>query len=444
MSAFDRVTATALEQMEPLGVPGVAIGVLQGGQTTTVGLGVTNVEHPLPVDATTIFRIASITKTFTATAVMRLVDAGKLELDAPLRRYVPELRLADADATARATLRHCLNHYGGWTGDVFDDFGRGDDALARYVEHMAEVPHLTPLGQTWSYNNAGFSLAGRAIETATGQTYEAAIGELLLDPLGLERTFFFAEDAVTHRVAVGHAPLAEGPRVMRPWTLPRAGNPMGGLLSCVEDLLRWARFHLGDGAGLLRRESLDHMHAALLPAGSLADAIGVAFMTHLVDATPTIGHGGSWLGQMSSLRLVPSRDFAVVVLTNGHRGGELHGQVTAAALHEHLGLSAPSRPRLTLDAKQLAAYAGLYTARLDDVELSVNEGALWVEQTRRLDLMGARPSPPVPPPVRLAFVEEDRVVGLDAPSRGARGEFVRAADGTIEWFRWGGRIHRRA
>jgi CubicO group peptidase (beta-lactamase class C family) len=452
-AAFERVGTVVREGMERLGVPGVALGVWHQGRALTAGFGVHNVEYPRPVEPSTLFRVASITKTFTATAVMRLVEQGRLDLDAPLRRFVPDLRLADRDATERATLRHCLDHRGGWTGDVFDDFGRGDDALARYVAHMADVPQLTPLGEVWSYNNAGFCLAGRAVELATGLTFERAVQELLLEPLGLARTFFFAEDVVTHQVAAGHVALDDGPRVIRPWLVPRAGHAMGGLISCVDDLLRWARFHLGDGTApadgaagptrLLRRETLDHMHAALAPAGSLADAIGVAFQTSHVADVPTVGHGGNWLGQLSSLRLVESRDFAVVVLTNGHRGAELHGEVTAAALEAHLGLAPPPRRLLDLPADRLGEHAGAYQAVIDDVVLSIRDGALVLEQIRRLDLMAARPLTPPPPSVRLGFVAEDRVVGLDPPYTGARGEFLRAPDGQIVWFRWGGRIHRR-
>src|SRR5262245_61104042 len=124
--AFDRVGAVVRAAMASFGVPGVALGVWHDGQVRMAGFGVHNVEHRLPAGPTTLFRVASITKTFTASAVMRLVEQGRLELDAPLRRFVPDLRLADPEATERATLRHCLNHYGGWTGDVFDDFGRGD------------------------------------------------------------------------------------------------------------------------------------------------------------------------------------------------------------------------------------------------------------------------------------------------------------------------------
>src|SRR5207244_1574033 len=113
---------------------------------------VTNLEHPLPVDADTLFQIASITKTMTATVIMRLVERGVLDLDAPVRRYLPEFKLRDDDVAKRATLRHLVTHTGGWLGDCFADFGKGDDALALYVAAMAELEQLTPLGEIWHYS----------------------------------------------------------------------------------------------------------------------------------------------------------------------------------------------------------------------------------------------------------------------------------------------------
>ena len=87
---------------------------------------------------------------------MRLVESGVLDLDAPIRNYLPDFRMRDADVTARVTMRHLMTHTGGWEGDYFLDTGDGDDALERYVAAMAELPQLTPLGTQWSYNNAAF------------------------------------------------------------------------------------------------------------------------------------------------------------------------------------------------------------------------------------------------------------------------------------------------
>src|SRR5690349_22145886 len=111
--AFRQLCDYVAVWMAEHGVPGVAVGVLRDGREYTGGFGITNVEAPVPVDANTLFQIGSITKTFTATVAMRLVEAGKLDIDAPIRRYLPDLKLRDETATARATLRHVFSHTGG-------------------------------------------------------------------------------------------------------------------------------------------------------------------------------------------------------------------------------------------------------------------------------------------------------------------------------------------
>src|SRR3954453_11018629 len=141
--------------MEVVGIPGCAIGVLDGGDENLRGLGVTSVEHALEVDGDTLFQTGSITKTFTGTVAMRLVEEGRLELDAPVRTYVPELRLQDEDVAARVTMRHLLTHTGGWVGDYFDDTGRGDDALALMCQRLAGVRQEAPLSGLWGENNRG-------------------------------------------------------------------------------------------------------------------------------------------------------------------------------------------------------------------------------------------------------------------------------------------------
>src|SRR6266508_2035495 len=172
--------ADAVEQaMGRFMVPGVAVGILADDRTLMAGFGVTNVEHPLPVTAQTLFQIGSITKTFVATAIMRLVEAGALALDVPVRTYLPAFRLADQTVAERVTLRHLLTHTAGWDGDYDADFGDGDDALERVVESMDLVPQLTVPGSVFAYNNAGFYVVGRLIEVVTGQPFESAMHELV-------------------------------------------------------------------------------------------------------------------------------------------------------------------------------------------------------------------------------------------------------------------------
>src|SRR5690606_32934919 len=151
---------------------GVAVGILHDSRERMAGIGFTSVENPLPVTADTLFQIGSTTKTITGTILMQLVEKGLLDLDEPVRTYLPELRLADKAAEEGVTPRHLITHMGGWMGDYFSDTGDGDDALTRYVAEMAELPQVTPTGSIWSYNNAGFGLAGRLIEVITGNSYE--------------------------------------------------------------------------------------------------------------------------------------------------------------------------------------------------------------------------------------------------------------------------------
>ena len=160
------------------------------GQETYACHGVTSVDNPLPVDQDTLYVLGSVTKTYTATALMRLVAEGRVELDAPVRRYVPELRLADEQAAAEVTVLNLLNHTSGldWRIDV--DTGEGDDALAREVAKLAELKLVAPPGARASYSQAGYNLAGRIVEKVTGLTYERAVASLLLEPLGLSHSFF--------------------------------------------------------------------------------------------------------------------------------------------------------------------------------------------------------------------------------------------------------------
>ncbi|RLT43084.1 MAG: class A beta-lactamase-related serine hydrolase [Chloroflexi bacterium] len=444
------------DEMSRWRVPGVAVGILHNGQGYSAGFGVTNVLHPLPVDSDTLFQIGSTTKTVTATVAMRLVEAGKLELDAPIRGYLPELRLADESVAQRVTLRHCFTHTGGWLGDYFDDTGDGDDALARYVARMADLPQLTPLGEIWSYNNAGFGLAGRVIEAVTGQPYEQVARQLVLQPLGMEMSFFGAADAISHRCAVGHeimdAEDAQKARakVARPWALARNTNCVGGLISSVKDQLRYARFHLGDGTAesgerLLSPGSIALMQSELAAAGSGTKAVGVSWLLNEVAGVKTVAHGGATLGQMSAFLLAPTRNFAVTVLTNADRGRALHARVVKWALENIAGLVAPEPSLLSLSAAELTPYAGHYSAALSDLKVTV-EGARLILQVIPKGGFPKKDSPPgpTPPPAPAAFTAPDRLLITDGPSAGNRGDILRGHAGEIVWLRIGSRVHKRS
>jgi CubicO group peptidase (beta-lactamase class C family) len=424
-------------------IPGVAVGIWHDGKEYTNGYGVTNVEHPQPVDGDTLFQIGSTTKTFTGTLALRLAEMGKLDLDTPIRTYLPDLKLRDESVASRVTLRHCFTHTSGWAGDYFDDFGMGDDALARYVAAIADLPQQTPLGTLWSYNNSGFALAGRVIEIVTGKTYEEALKELLLDPLGLKMTFIFPQDVMTYNFAVGHNVIDSKPVVAREWALARAANPVGSIVSSAKDQLKYARFHLSDGSPLLKPESIRAMQT-VQTNGALDDKFGITWFIRDINGVRTFQHGGATNGQLSAFLFIPERNFALTILTNANRGGELHRQVASYILKEFLGIASGETKIVETTPAQLQEYVGRYNAQLADTEMVIKDNSLVMSQTPKGGFPKKDSPPgPTPPPSRLAFIGKDRVLALDEPFKDTQGEFLRNDDGKIAWFRFGGRIRQR-
>lgn len=445
---FTAFSEFILSEMRRLQVPGVAVGLYHDGREHLAGFGVTSVENPLPVTADTLFQIGSTTKTVTGTIVMRLVERGLIDLDAPVKTYVPELRLQDATAETTVTTRHLLTHMGGWLGDFFRETGNGDDALARYVAEMAALPQVVPVGTVWSYNNAGFGLAGRVIEAVTGQTYEAVAQELVLDPLEMDNSFFFPADVISHRFAVGHrVDEKDGPVVERPWALARSAHAVGGLCSSARDQVRYARFHLGDGSAprgerLLSSATMTAMQTAHC-AANLGREMGLSWILKEMDGVPTVLHGGATNGQLSAFVMVPSRDFAITVLTNAEEGGMLHDEVVRWAMGRYLGLFEPEMSYLTLEPAALEEYRGTYRARLSHLDFYVENGQPMVRSTPQGGFPDVdSPASPPPPPSRVAFFAPDRAIALDPPLINGKMEFLRDSAGRIIWLRTS-RLHRK-
>jgi CubicO group peptidase (beta-lactamase class C family) len=453
ISALDAKIAAA---MDAHGIPGVALGLLAGDQEYVKGYGITNVDYPVPVDGDTVFRVQSTTKTFTGTAIMRLVEQGKLDLDATVRTYLPDFVTADASAASKVTLRQLLNHTAGWWGDDFLDTGPGDDALARYVAAMADLPQLTPPGSVFAYNNAAIVVAGRIIEAVTGSTYEAAIKTLLLDPLGLDHSRFYSDGIVGFNVAAPHK-LVEGKPVIdiSGWAQPRSHDPTGGLISSARDQVRYARFHLGngradDGTPLLSPQSLIAMRSNPGPGGTLVvelNGMGVTWMLRpSAEGEVIVQHGGSGPGQYSGFIMVPSRGFAMTVLTNSEGGPKLLNELFADdwALRRFAGVSnLPATPQV-LAPGDLAPYDGRYAAyqideKGDQVEIELEFA------TRDGRLQGTQSIGDFSLDLGLAFYRQDYGIDLDAQGRppGTRSNFVRGPDGRIAWFSSHGRLFAR-
>ncbi len=440
---------------EELEVPGVGVGVVIGDEDHSAFHGVTSVEDPLPVDGNTLLQNGSTGKTYTSTTILRLVERGEMDLDAPVRTYVPELRLKDEQVARDVTLLHLLNHTAGWDGDLFENTGEGDDALERYVARMATIEQVTPLGSTASYNNASLALAGRAIEHVTGMIYEDAIRELVFEPLGMNRSYYFAKEIMTYRFAQGHRQNSDGTiEVTRPWELGRYGNPMGGAVTTVADQLTWARFHMGDGRAkdgtrVLSEEMLRRMQRPTVecPGNALGDAVGISWLLRDVEGLRVVAHGGDTAGQHSTFDMVPERHFAITSLTNcGPNGGEFNERIMRWAFEAYLGVRIEDPEPLHLDDETLSEYAGRYETIAVMADLTVADGLLIIDVTIRpevLEQLGEEPADEPPIPIGILPGEGDRYIVPDGPAKGMKGYFTRDGAGRIDGIHLGGRYAER-
>ncbi|OBF03480.1 penicillin-binding protein [Mycobacterium sp. ACS4054] len=461
--AFDELDAKINAGMAAYSIPGVAVAVWSGGREYVKGYGVTNVDYPLPVDGDTVFRIGSTTKTFTGTVMMRLVDQGEVDLDSPVRRYLPDFAVADRSASATVTVRQLLNHTAGWDGRDGQDFGPGDDAVARYVNAMARLPQLTPPGTAFAYNNSGLAVAGRIIELVTGTTYESAVRKLLLDPLQLAHTHYFSDQIIGLNVAASHK-VVDGKALVATefWAFPRSCNPTGGLMSTAREQLRYAQFHLGDGRApdgkrILSRQSLQAMRSNPGAGGTLfveLTGMGVTWMLRpSAENVTVVEHGGTWKGQRSGFVMVPDRNFAMTVLTNSDGGFHMINDLFACdwALHRFAGVTnLPAVPQ-HLGAADLAPYEGRYIAEQVSQNGSVEQTVIDFrardgQLAGTLDIVDAGADSQISTELGLAFYRSDYGLDLgpDNKPTGSRSNFVRGADGNIAWFcSQHGRLFRR-
>ena len=446
VSLQEKLTELATE----LEVPGVVAGVVIGEEVQTAYFGVTNLEHPLPVDESTLFQFGSTGKTLTATALMVLVEKGLVDLDAPVRTYLPELSLKDEDVAAKVTVLQLLNHTAGWMGDVFEDTGDGDDALEKYVAHMATLPQVTPLGAGVSYNNASLSLAGHVIARVHGTTYEQAVKELVLEPLGLTHTYAFPNDIMTMRFASGHNRQEDGSiTVTRPWAIPRSATPAGGFTATLGDQLQWARFHLGQyGDDVLSAEARTRMQqpTATMPGSALGDAVGVSWLLQEIDGELVVGHGGTTHGQHSDFAMVPARDFGFVCMTNcGPTGAELHHKLRTWALENYLGITTKEPELAEVTPEQLSEYEGVYVTSAIEARIVV-DGSRLVVKTRITDqgLITEDQSAEQPDIViGLTTDGPDRHMVAEGEGKGLKGYFSRDDEGLVNGFHFGGRYMER-
>lgn len=381
------------ELIEQYDVPAAAVAASVGGESIEVAAGVLNLSTGVAATTDSVFQIGSITKVWTASLVMELVQEGALELDAPVRRYLPDFSVADEDASRVMTVRQLLSHTAGFEGDIFTDTGPGDDALATYVAGLGDTPQLFAPGERFSYNNAGYCVLGRLVEVLRGATYDQCLRTRLFGPLGLRHGATSAAEAIMFRAAVGHVQSGpDEPQQPAPiWHMPRSNAPAGSILAMsAGDLLAFARLHLeggraADGTQILRETTVSAMQerqVELPYLGVMGDAWGLGWEIYDTPAGPVIGHDGGTVGQASFLRMVPGDDVTVVLLTNGGEPFALYREVVGHLLAELSGRGLPPLPSPPADPPQVDAsrYAGTYSSLIADFVIEQDQdGRIWRE-----------------------------------------------------------------
>ncbi|MGC4189778.1 MAG: serine hydrolase domain-containing protein [Thermomicrobiales bacterium] len=351
-------------------VPGIAAAVFHDGELAETAAGVASIVTKMPLVPDALFQVGSISKVFATTLAMTLVDEGKLDLDAPVITYVPDLPLGDPDARGVITMRHLLSHSSGLEGDRFANYGRGDDASTRAIANFGKLEQWVSPGTLFAYCNAGFYLVGRICEILTGQTFEQALQERVLTPWGLEHTVLFAEDAITRPHAVGHDLLSreEGFAIARPYWDRRHATPAGGVLSTVGDLVRFARAHLADGeldgTRVLSGDAAQAMRQEEIAVGpgdaTFGSAYGLGWSLKSQDGVLRIGHGGATDGFRAQVTAVPEKGFVIAMLTNADTGAAVMQEIEAWALSQYLGIPERTPETIALADAELDAYTGAF------------------------------------------------------------------------------------
>jgi len=314
------------EFMRDKAIPGLALTIVNRGEIAYAGgFGVTSVEDGgIPVTPATLFLIASVSKMLVGTAVMQLVEAGRLSLDAPVKTYLPAVRFSVPGMEERITLRHLLSHTSGLCTFRGDFASHEPDGIERFVrDALPSYPLLLPPETAWLYSNAGYMLVAHIAATVAGSSIYDLMRELVFEPMEMTRTTFDPLVALTYPLAQPHARDAAGRvAVEHRFVQNTAVDPAGGAFSTAEDLARVALMYLSQGSYRGRRilapETIGQMWTPLVKLWTLRDeGYGLAFATETYKGVSLVRHnGGGRASYGSCFYLAPSRGQGVIALAN--------------------------------------------------------------------------------------------------------------------------------
>ena len=333
---------------------GLAVVLVRNGSLEWfLGHGVADVESKEPITEDTVFRIGSITKTFTAIAVMQLCERGLVDLDAPANDYLRTFRLIPAKPSFRPTVRHLLTHTAGigyWRrlSDLLQPgVGSGDRAGRSGAPPLGEyyrrgLPVEVEPGTKWAYSNHGFAALGQIVEDVTGQPFEDYARERIFEPLGMDHTDLVRSERVRSRLATGYVLRSRGLNPVADREVPTPGG--GGMYSTAQDVARYIaalqRLYAGRQDLVLKPETLASMFRPHFQLDPRLPGMGIAFELGEESGHKTIGKAGIVSGFHSAIVLAPEVRIGVVVLSNtgGLDGRNATALLAAALVRRRLGL----------------------------------------------------------------------------------------------------------
>ncbi|MEU5155597.1 serine hydrolase domain-containing protein [Glycomyces sp. NPDC021274] len=312
------IEAIVTEAMEERGIPGAMVAVTSGGATSTYGFGLADIDAGTPVDPdATRFPIDSVSKTFTATAIMTLVDDGTLDLDTDVNEYLDNAEVEDAYPGQPITLRHLLTHTAGFEEAIIGLMARAADDGDRLEESLLELPErVRPPGEVYAYSNSGLALAGLAAADALDVDFDQVLAERVFEPLGLDHTEVNTGTATADRPLATAYALQDGEQVAYERGA-ESDYPAGGIIATAADMGAYMAYHLGDGRPLLSADALTELHGPQFHPDPRLPGSALGFYEMYHGATRLVAHGGDGPGSHSLMTLVPDHDLGIYIAFNG-------------------------------------------------------------------------------------------------------------------------------
>jgi CubicO group peptidase (beta-lactamase class C family) len=429
-------------------VPGASLAVLVDEEIHETAVGVANRRSGVEATPDTLFQIGSITKPWTASLVLTLVDDGRLDLSERVRDILPGFRTPDPATTEGLQVRHLLNHTSGLPGDHFPDTGRGDDCLQRYVDLLANGELAHPLAAMYSYSNAGFAVAGLIVQTILDMTWEHALRDRIIEPLGLSMTVTLPEEALLFRAAVGHIGSGDAQRATPVWGLPRFCGPSGLIVAQARDVVTFARMHLDgglaeNGSRVLSETAVAAMQAATTDVPGTSNKVGLGWGIQRWGDQLVLAHDGGTIGQSAALRVLPGRRIAVALLTNGGDWLSFRQAVLGELALELADVAVPALPTppRVSTAHAPEDYVGHYRRAGVDAHVTLREGGLWLSLTFTEEFEAL--ADPHGEPVPLQSGEPDVFYAGSGDGSWTKMNFMRDEMGEVSHVHAGNRVARR-